>query len=67
MKVVIRILGTDVDGEKPLRHALLRVKGVGHSYANAIIKAAKLDPNAKLGSFSESEIKELEERICKLS
>lgn len=63
MKVVIRILGTDVDGEKPVKTAILKIKGVSHAFAGAVVKAAKITDEAKLGSFSESEIKNLEEII----
>ena len=63
MRVIIRILGTDVDGEKAVRTAITRVKGVGHTFANAICKAAKIDPKKKVGSFTESEIARLEEVI----
>ena len=63
MRVVIRVLGTDVDGEKSVRTAILKIKGVGHSFANAICKAADINPNKKLGSFTESEIARLEEVI----
>lgn len=63
MRVVIRVLGTDLDGEKGVKTAILKIKGVNHTFANAICKAAKIDPSKKLGSFAESEIKELEKAI----
>jgi len=61
--VVVRVLGTDLDGEKDVGHAILKIKGVSHSFANAICVAAKIDPHKKLGSFTESEIAELEKAI----
>lgn len=63
MRMIIRVLGTDLDGEKDVAHAILKIKGVSHSFANAICKTAKIDPNKKLGSFTESEIAELEKAI----
>ena len=62
-RVIVRVLGTDVNGEKGVAQAILKIKGVGHSMAGAICKAAKIDPKKKIGSFSESEIHELEEVI----
>jgi small subunit ribosomal protein S13 len=62
-RVIIRVLGTDVDGEKGVAQAILKIKGVSYSFANAVCKAAKIDPKKKVGSFSESEIDELEEVI----
>ena len=60
MRMVVRVLGADLNGEKPVVRAILRIKGVSHSFANAICTAAKIDPHKKLGSFTESEIAELE-------
>jgi small subunit ribosomal protein S13 len=62
-RVIVRVLGTDLDGEKGVAQAILKIKGVSHSFANAICKAAKIDPEKKLGTFTESEIHELEEAI----
>jgi len=63
MRVIVRVLGTDLDGEKDIVHAILKIKGVSHSFANAICTAAKIDSHKKLGSFTESEIAELEKAI----
>lgn len=63
MRVIVRALGTDLDGDKSVAHAILKVKGVSYSFANAICKAAKIDPHKKLGSFTESEMAELEKAI----
>lgn len=63
MRMIVRVLGTDLDGEKDVAHAILKIKGVSHSFANAICKTAKIDPQKKLGSFTESEIAELEKAI----
>jgi len=63
MRMIVRVLGTDLDGEKDVATAILKIKGVGHSFANTICKTAKIDPHKKLGSFTESEIAELEKAI----
>ncbi len=62
-RMLIRVLGTDLDGEKNVIQAILKIKGVGHSFAKAICVAAKIDPRKKLGSFAESEIAELENAL----
>jgi len=62
-RVIIRVLGTDLDGEKQVKTAMMKVKGVSHSLANAICKAANVKPDRKLGSFTESEIEQLEDCI----
>ncbi len=46
-------------GDKKLRNALLKVKGVGKSLANAIPVAAGLDPNAMIGSLNDEQLEKL--------
>ncbi|MFH1623025.1 MAG: 30S ribosomal protein S13 [Candidatus Aenigmatarchaeota archaeon] len=63
LRVLVRVLGADLDGEKSVGHAILDIKGMSHSFVKAICTAAKIDMNRKLGSFTESEIAELEAAI----
>ncbi|MDI6798482.1 MAG: 30S ribosomal protein S13 [Candidatus Aenigmarchaeota archaeon] len=63
IKTIVRVAGTDLDGEKPLIRALKRIKGIGHTMSKAICIASGFDPKTKLGSLSESEIKKIEEVI----
>jgi len=63
LRVLVRVLGADLDGEKAVGHAILRIKGVSHSFAKAVLSAAKIDPNKKLGAFTETDIAALEAAI----
>lgn len=63
LRVLVRVLGADLDGEKAVGHAILRIKGVSHSFAKAILSAAKIDPSKKLGAFTETDIAALEAAI----
>jgi small subunit ribosomal protein S13 len=63
MRVLVRVLGTDLDGEKAVGHALLKVKGISHTYIKALLKGSNIDPKRKLGAFTESELMELEGAI----
>ncbi len=60
---LIRILNTDVDGRKSLVFALQSVKGVKHSFANAICHTLKLDKKSKAGYLDEPAIRKIEEAI----
>jgi small subunit ribosomal protein S13 len=60
IKLVVRIMNTDLDGERPLKNALMGIKGIGHSMSKAVCLAAGLDPNTKLGSLSEEDIAKIE-------
>ena len=61
--LIIRVAGTDLDGDKPVMRALRRIKGISIATSKAICIAAKLDPLTKLGSLSESDITNLENVI----
>lgn len=63
LKVVVRVAGTDLDGEKPLIHSITKIKGISYSMAKAICNASGFDPKIKLGALSEKDIEKLEEVI----
>jgi len=60
---VVRLLNTDLDGKKSVVRALRGIKGIGFAMANAVVKAAGFDPKRKLETFSEEELKKLEDVI----
>lgn len=60
---VIRILNTDIKGDKAISIAMTKIKGVGYSFANVICKMAGIDANKKAGALSDSEIKQIESII----
>ena len=60
MKEIVRIANTDLDGRKKVVEAIKKIKGVGHTFARAVVWAAKLDPEKKLGELSEAEIEKIE-------
>ncbi|NIO44285.1 MAG: 30S ribosomal protein S13, partial [Candidatus Aenigmarchaeota archaeon] len=60
---IVRIGEVDVEGDKKLRMALLKVRGVGKSLSKAFVIAAGLDPEALIGSLNDEQIKKLEDVI----
>lgn len=65
LRYIVRMGGTDIDGRKPIRSALPKVRGIGMSFSNAIIKAMNLDGQKKLGKFTEEEVASIEQAIKK--
>lgn len=65
LRYIVRIGGTDIDGRKPIRSALPKVRGVGINFSNAIINAMHLDGGKKLGKFTEEEMTSVEQAIKK--
>ena len=60
-KLVVRFMGTDLDGSLKVPYALTKVKGVGVMLGYALARAAGIDPEKRLGYLSEEELKRLEE------
>lgn len=60
---IIRVAGTDLDGNKQLPIALKKIRGVGYNFARAIVKAAGFDHKKKLAELDEKEIKKIEQVI----
>jgi small subunit ribosomal protein S13 len=58
---ILRVSGTDIDGTKKLVYGLLKIRGVGPSFAAAIVKAAELRPELRMGDLSEGEVHKLED------
>jgi small subunit ribosomal protein S13 len=58
---ILRVAGTNVDGTKKLAYGLLHIKGIGPSYAAAVVRAAELKPESRMGELSESEVQKLED------
>jgi small subunit ribosomal protein S13 len=60
---IVRIRGTDLNGTKKITHGLTKIKGVGSSLANAVIKAAGFRPDMRLGSLTDAEVAKVEDII----
>tara|TARA_Y100000034_G_scaffold10725_1_gene11211 strand:+ start:309 stop:752 length:444 start_codon:yes stop_codon:yes gene_type:complete len=62
-KILIRILNTDLDGERDIYNALAKIKGINFSFSNAICTFMELDKKQKINALSKEEIKKIEEFI----
>lgn len=60
LRKIVRIAGTDIDGERKIGSSLHRIKGVDFMLANAVLKALGMDGAKKIGELSPEEIKKLE-------
>jgi small subunit ribosomal protein S13 len=58
---IVRIGEVDVEGDKKLRNALLKIKGVGKSLSKAFIIASGLSPDIMIGSLNDEQIKKIED------
>ncbi|MBI4894116.1 MAG: 30S ribosomal protein S13 [Candidatus Aenigmarchaeota archaeon] len=60
---LVRISGTDLDGDKALNIAMLGIKGLNWSIINAICIVGNFDPRMKLKDMDDSMIARIEEII----
>lgn len=65
LRHLVRVARTDLDGMKPIRHALLKIKGVGFSFANMACSFAGVDKTMKVGYLSDEQVNKLTEVIEK--
>ncbi|QQG38559.1 MAG: 30S ribosomal protein S13 [Candidatus Woesearchaeota archaeon] len=60
LKEIIRVSNTDLDGKKPLYHALRKIKGISFIFSNAICASCKIDRNKKAGNLTNEEVNRIE-------
>jgi small subunit ribosomal protein S13 len=57
---IVRVAGTDIDGSKKLAYGLAKIRGLGVSLSNALIKACGLDPNLRFGYLTDADVQRIE-------
>lgn len=57
---IIRIMSTDLDGAKKIKTALCSIRGISYNFSHAILIAAKIDGERKLGELNEADIEKIE-------
>lgn len=62
-KHIVRIVNTDIDGNKKIIDSLRKIYGVSFMFANMICNIAKVDKNKKSGTLEDKEIEKLEDVI----
>lgn len=60
---IVRVIGTDLDGTKKLVYGLAKIKGINVTLAEAIAKVIGLDPNTRIGSLTDGEVKKIEDAL----
>ncbi len=60
---IVRVINTDLDGNKPIVDALRKVKGIGFMFSNVVCSLAKVDKKAKTGNLDDKIIKKIEDII----
>ncbi len=63
LKYIVRIIETELDGNKPILDALRKIKGVSFSLANAVCSVTGIDKHKKVGYLNEAELKTISDAI----
>lgn len=60
-KHLIRIVNTDIDGNKAILQALRKIKGISFMFSNAVCNLSGIDHSKKAGNLSDAEVKKISE------
>ncbi|MEM0445432.1 MAG: 30S ribosomal protein S13 [Nitrososphaerota archaeon] len=63
IRLIVRLLNTDLDGSKKIPYALAGIRGVGISLGYAIARALSIDPELRLGQLSDQQLSLIEDCI----
>ncbi len=64
-RLIVRLLGTDLDGTKHVPFALAKINGVGINFGYAVARAVGIDPTTRLGQLTDQQLALLEDAITK--
>jgi small subunit ribosomal protein S13 len=60
-RYIVRVVDTDLRGEKSLEYGLTQIKGIGVNLSKAIVKAAKLTNVKRVGDLKDVEVDRIED------
>lgn len=60
-KRIVRLARTSLEGTKPALAALLSIKGVGLSFAHAVLRVAGIDPFRRIGEIEDEKLAQIED------
>jgi len=63
LKYFVRIANTDLDGNKPIGNALLKIKGISFMFSNAILNVSAIQKTKKAGYLTDEETAKIDDII----
>jgi small subunit ribosomal protein S13 len=61
LKYFVRIANTDLDGNKSISMALIKIKGIGLMFSHAILNAARINKSTKAGYLNDNQVERIDE------
>jgi small subunit ribosomal protein S13 len=65
LKHMVRVLNTDLKGDKQILYALTKIKGISVMFSNAVLKKAGIPLTKKAGYLNEKEVSAIESTIAR--
>ena len=62
-KYIVRMFGTDVDGNKAITLGLASIKGIGLNMASSIVRTLGMDKKKKMGELTDEEVEKLSKAV----
>lgn len=62
-KHIVRIANVDIPGEKSIRYALTKIKGIGVNFSDAVCLISSIDKSIKAGNLSDKQIEKLNQVV----
>ncbi|XP_051029649.1 40S ribosomal protein S18-like [Phodopus roborovskii] len=53
---ILRVLNTNIDGQRKIAFAIMAIKGVGRRYAHVVLRNADIDLTKRAGELTEDEV-----------
>ncbi len=60
---IVRIVGNDIPGSKKIIVGLTQIRGIGYTFANAILESLKINTNSNIGNLTSSQVESIEKII----
>ncbi|MGI9567143.1 MAG: 30S ribosomal protein S13 [Nitrosopumilus sp.] len=60
---IVRIVGNDIPGERKILVGLTQIKGIGYSFATAVLDSLEIDTNSNIGNLTDDNVQAIEKLI----
>nr|MDO8115976.1 30S ribosomal protein S13 [Candidatus Sigynarchaeota archaeon] len=60
-KEIVRVLGTNLDGNRLLIYGLTGIHGIGIRFSQAIVRVLNMDPRLRTGYLTDQQIEKIED------
>ena len=60
---IVRIVGNDIPGSKKIIVGLTQIRGIGYTFANAILESLKINTNSNIGHLTNDQVQSIEKII----